>query len=105
MVYCILSSVLEEKGALDSIKKTFNFLKKNPRAFLFFIILFAGAIIINLVFFIIMIPLGMLPFINIMLYLVSVVFQNYLSVVVWSSLTVYYIKAVNYPVYSATYDI
>lgn len=105
MVYCILSSVLEEKGSLDSIKNTFNFLKKNSRAFLFFIISFVGAIIINLVFFIIMIPLGMLPFVNIVLYLVSVVFQNYLSVVVWSSLTVYYIKASNYPVYTATYDI
>jgi hypothetical protein len=105
MVYSILSSVLEGKGLLDSIKNTFNFLKKNPRAFLFFIILSAGAIAINMVFFIIMIPLGMLPFINILLYLVSIVFQNYLSVVVWSSLTVYYIKASNYPVYTATYDI
>lgn len=105
MVYSILCLVIEEKGPADSIKNTFNFLKKTPQAFLFFIILFAGAIAVNLAFFIIMIPLGMLPFVDIVLYCVSVVFQNYLAIVVWSALTVFYTKVTDHPVYSATYDI
>ena len=94
-VYSILCLVIEGKGSADTIKNTFNYLKKTPQAFLFFIILFAGAVAINLVFFIIMIPLGMLPLVDIVLYLVNVVFQNYLAIVVWSALTVYYSKTAN----------
>jgi hypothetical protein len=104
-VYSFLCLVIEGKGSADTIKNTFNHLKKTPQAFLFFIILFAGAIAVNLVFFLIMIPLGMLPLVDIVLYLVSVVFQNYLAIVVWSALTVYYTKTANYPVSPATYDI
>lgn len=104
-VYSILCLVIEEKGPADSIKNTFNLLKRTPQAFLFFIILLAGAIAVNLVFFIIMIPFGMLPFLDIVLYCVSVVFQNYLAIVVWSALTVFYTKVTDHPVYSATYDI
>jgi len=104
-VYSILCLVIEEKGSADTIKNTFNYLKKTPQAFLFFIILFAGAVAINLVFFIIMIPLGMIPLVDIVLYLVNVVFQNYLAIVVWSALTVYYSKTANYPLNTTTYDI
>jgi hypothetical protein len=105
MIYSILCLVIEGKGYADTIKNTFNHLKKTPQAFLFFIILFAGAFTVNLVFFLIMIPLGMLPLVDIALYLVSVVFQNYLAIVVWSALTVYYSKTANYPASPATYDI
>jgi len=104
-VYSILCLVIEEKGSADTIKNTFNYLKKTPQAFLFFIILFAGAVAINLVFFIIMIPLGMIPLVDIVLYLVNVVFQNYLAIVVWSALTVYYSKTASYPLNTTTYDI
>jgi hypothetical protein len=104
-VYSLVCLVIEGKRSADTIKNTFNHLKKTPQAFLFFIILFAGAVAINLVFFLIMIPLGMLPLIDIVLYLVNVVFQNYLAIVVWSALTVYYSKTANYPVSPATYDI
>ena len=103
--YSILCLVIEEKGSADTIKNTFNYLKKTPQAFLFFIILFAGAVAINLVFFIIMIPLGMIPLVDIVLYLVNVVFQNYLAIVVWSALTVYYSKTANYPLNTTMYDI
>lgn len=104
-IYSILCLVIEGKGSMDTIKNTFNHLKKTPQAFLFFIILFLGAVAVNLAVFIIMIPLGMLPFVNIILYIMSVIFQNYLAIVVWSALTVYYTKAANYPVSPATYDI
>jgi hypothetical protein len=104
-VYSLLCLVIEGKGSADTIKNTFNHLKKTPQAFLFFIILFGGAIAINLVFFLIMIPLGMLPLVDIALYLVSVVFQNYLAIVVWSALTVYYTKTANYPLNTTMYDI
>jgi hypothetical protein len=104
-VYSLICLVIEGKRPADTIKNTFNYLKKTPQAFLFFIILFAGAVAINLVFFIIMIPLGMLPLVDIALYLVSVVFQNYLAIVVWSALTVYYSKTANYPLNTTMYDI
>jgi len=104
-VYSILCLVIEEKGSADTIKNTFNYLKKTPQAFLFFIILFAGAVAINLVFFLIMIPLGMIPLVDIVLYLVNVVFQNYLAIVVWSALTVYYSKTAKYPLNTTMYDI
>lgn len=105
MVYSVLSAVIEEKGAVDAIKNTFNFLKRTPQAFLFFMAIFMGAIAINLIFLISIMPLGMLPFINIPLSVISIIFQNYLSLVAWSALIVYYIKTVKPPVYTATYDI
>jgi len=104
-VYSFLCLVIEGKGSADTIKNTFNHLKKTPQAFLFFFILFAGAVAINLVFFIIMIPLGMLPLVDIALYLVNVVFQNYLAIVVWSALTVYYSKTAESPLNTTMYDI
>ena len=104
-VYSILCLVVEGKGSADTIKNTFSNLKKTPQAFLFFIIVFAGALAVNLTFFLIMIPLGVLPLVDIMLYLMNIFFQNYLAIVVWSALIVYYTKATKYPVYTATYDI
>jgi hypothetical protein len=104
-VYSILCLVIEEKGPADTIRTTFNHLKRTPQAFLFIIILSAGAVAVHLAFILIMIPLGMLPFLDIVLYLVSVAFQNYLAIVVWSALTVYYTKATNYFAASATYNI
>jgi len=104
-VYSVLCLVVEGKGAADTIKNALSNLKKTPQAFLFFIIVFAGALAANLAFVLIMIPLGILPLVDIVLYLMNVFFQNYLAIVVWSTLIVYYTKTTNYPVYTATYDI
>lgn len=108
MVYSAVVSVIEGNGVMDSIKKTFNFLKMKPQAFLFYLLLFFMFIALNVLFIIIEIPFGTLaaaPLLTIMLLLVNAVFQNYLALILWSSLIVYYIKATNHPVYSATYEI
>jgi hypothetical protein len=97
------------KGAVDCIKKTFDFLKQKPEAFLFYFILFAGSIIANSIFFVLKMPFNMVPVLgpvmNIVLTLFSALFQSYLALVIWSSLIMYYVRGTNYPVYSAEYEI
>lgn len=109
IVYSIVISVIGEGGVMDSIKKTFNFLKDKPAAFLFFIIILFGFITAIFILLIIEIPFGMLPdkspLITAAFYIINAVVQSYLSIVVWSSLIVFYIKGANYPVSCATYDI
>ncbi len=95
-VYSMAASVLERKGAVDSVKSVFVFLSRKPGAFLFYIILLAGIVAANLAFFILRVPFSMVPelalMMNIALSLMNVVFQGYLVIVMWSSLMVYYIK-------------
>jgi hypothetical protein len=109
IVYSVMVSVIEEKGVLGSIKRTFNFLKDKPVAFLFYIILLIAIITANLLLFIIETPFNMIPvmkpLINVAFYLINTIFQSYLSIVLWSSLLVFYIKSTNYPVHYVTYDI
>jgi hypothetical protein len=107
--YSMVVSVMNGKGAVDCIKKTFDFLKQKPEAFLFYFILFAGSIIANSIFFVLKMPFNMVPVLgpvmNIVLTLFSALFQSYLALVIWSSLIMYYVRGTNYPVYSAEYEI
>ncbi|NOZ68190.1 MAG: hypothetical protein GXP46_02850 [Deferribacteres bacterium] len=100
-VYCMAASVVEKKGAVDSVKSTFVFLKRKPEAFLFYIILIAGIVGASLVFFILGLPFRVIPVLapvmNIALSLMNIVFQAYLMVVMWGCLIVYYIKGTDYP--------
>ena len=112
IMFCVYSMVVlsvERKGAVDSVKKTFDFLKERPGAFLFYMVLFAGVIAANLMFFLLKIPFSLMPdiapFIGVLISLLNVFFQSYIAIVVWSSLIVYYVKCTNYPMYSVTYDI
>lgn len=107
--YSMVVSVMNGNGSMDCIKKTFDFLKQKPEAFLFYFILFAGSIIANGLFFVLKMPFNavpvMGPVMNIALTLFSAIFQSYLALVVWSSLIIYYVKGTDYPVYSAAYEI
>jgi len=109
IVYSITASVVEGKGVIDAIKKTYNFLKNKPLAFLFYFILLVGVIIANLLLLIVETPFTMIdsikPFIDFVFYVINVFFQSYLSVVLWSSLVIFYIKNTNYSDYHITYDI
>lgn len=98
VVYSVTVSVIEEKRAIDSIKRTFEFLKDNPAAFLFYLILLIGLIVANFI----LIPFSIIP---VILPLINIVLQNYLSVVVWSSLVIFYTKSTSYPISTLTYDI
>jgi hypothetical protein len=94
--YSMIISVMEERGAVESIKKTHDLLKSRPQAILLFFILFAGVITINILFFGIKIPFDMIPllapFVNLAITIVNSVFQSYVAVFVWSSLIIYYLK-------------
>ncbi len=99
-VYCIVASVMEGKGAIDSVKSVFVFLKRKPGAFLFYIILIAGMFAAALAFFVLGLPFRMIPVLapamEIALSLMDIVFQAYLMVVMWACLIVYYKKGTNY---------
>lgn len=108
MLFSIIASVIEEKGAMESVKRVFVLLKEKPQALMLFLALFAGIIVINIISIALMVPLNMLFMfapVSIMLSFVSAVVQNYLVITAWSALIIYYIKATDHPVYTATYEI
>jgi hypothetical protein len=108
-VYSVTASFIDGGGVMDSIRRSYYFLKQKPAAFLFCAVLIIGFIALNLVFFLLRIPFTidsvMAPIVNILFSLMNAVFHAYLAIVVWSSLIIYYVKGTNYPVYSATYEI
>ncbi|UCH79718.1 MAG: hypothetical protein JSW20_08135 [Nitrospiraceae bacterium] len=104
-VYSLVISVVTMEGATASISSAYNFIKEKPQALVFSIILFFGMIAVNAVFFSLQIPIQFMPFMTPFVYLLNALGQSYLIIVMWSSLILYYIKSVNYPVYSAGYEI
>ena len=104
-VYSIIALVIEGKGAMESIRRASAFLKKNPQAFLFYVILFTGIIAANVIFYSIQLSFIAAPVMTPLIYLLNVFFQNYLTIVLWNSLIVYYIKGTDYPVYYSGYEI
>jgi hypothetical protein len=107
--YSIISLVVDKKGTSESFRRTWDFLKNKPKAFLFYIILIFGMFGINIGIAIFGGVLQMIPavgiFISIPYNLVYYAVQAYLSIVLWSVLLIYYMKETDYPVYRATYDI
>jgi hypothetical protein len=85
MVYSMVVSVIEEKGVMESIRSTYEFLKDNAMTFLYYLILLIGAAIINLI----ILLLSVIPLVA---SLINLFLQNYLSVVLWSCLIIFYIK-------------
>jgi len=108
-VYSLVASVVERGGAADSMKRTAGLLKDKPAAFLFCIAVLAAALVCNIAFFALKIPFSVLPLLGAAMSMVivplSVAVQSYIAIAVWASLTAYYIKATNYPVYAASYEI
>jgi hypothetical protein len=109
VVYSIVASVIEEKGATDSVKKAYDFLKGKPAAFLFYIVLIAGIITANVIYYTLQVSLQMVPvlgsFLSVASFIINAFFQSYLALVVWSALIIYYMKGTNYPISSASYEI
>ncbi len=107
--YSMVISVTNGTDSMDCIKRTFDFLKQKPGAFLFFFILLIGGGSVNFMFFILKMPFSMVPVLgqmmNIVLTLFSAVFQSYIVIVIWSSLIAYYLKITGRPVNSAVYEI
>lgn len=108
-VYSLVASVVEGGGAVYSMKRTAVLLKDKPGALLYCIVVLAAAVMCNTVFLALKFPLGMLPFlgtaIGIIVVPLGIAVQSYIAIAVWASLTAYYIKAVDYPAYAASYEI
>ncbi len=108
-IYSIVISIIEGKGAVDSAKKTFEFLGQKPHAILFYLVLLAGMIFMSLIFYGFQIPVRLVPlmspFLDVFFYVINAFFHSYLALIMWSSLTVYYVKKTDYPVYDKGYEI
>lgn len=108
-IYSIVISIIEGKGAVDTVKKTFEFLGQNPHAILFYLVLLSVIITVSLIFYGFQIPVRlvplMLPFFDIFFYIINAFFHGYLVLIMWSSLTVYYVKKTDYPVDDTGYEI
>ncbi len=104
-VFSMVISVVTMEGARASMSKAYSFIKDKPQSLLFCTILFLGIITANALFFSLQIPIQFMPFIMPLVYLLNALGQSYLIIVMWSSLLMYYIKTVNYPVYAAGYEI
>lgn len=96
--FSITVSVVEGSGTMESIKRAYYFLIGRPGAFIFYMILLAVLLFTNFVF----VSFSIIPFIS---PLINVVLQKYLTVVVWSSLFVYYMKNTNHLTPGKTHDI
>ncbi len=109
IVYSVVALVIEGSGAMESIKKTFVFLKNKPGAFLLYISLLFLIMLTNIILFVFKVSFGMVPgiapFLGFFMAFFNLFFHSYIAVVMWSSLIVYYVKGVNYPTYSASYEI
>ncbi len=108
-VYSVVICVMERASAADSIKKTLSFLKEKPMAFLYCMLLFFGAAVLNVLLFTARVPVSFLPtsgpLLSVVISIMSVLIQSYISVAVWASLVAFYIKITNYPVYASEYEI
>ena len=108
-VYSVISLVVERKGTIDSFKSAWNLLKNQPSGFLFYIIIFLGFIVINIILMIFGGVLSIIPLvgiaINIPYHLIYYVVQVYLNLVLWGALLVYYLKVKNRTDYNSMYDI
>jgi hypothetical protein len=105
--YAAISLVVEKVRVIDSFKKTWRFIQIRPTAFVFYLILFIGIILIDFIFIALGAPLNISPLTGYLFViphrLISYIVQSYLGVVMWGALTAYYIKAVNYPLSTTPY--
>lgn len=108
MIISVIVSTIEGGGSGDTLKKTFVFLRKNPQAVLLTLLLFVGLIAMNIGFFTFKFSLNLIPLFfpgGIVLSIISAVLQNYLAVIAWGCLIVYYTEAANISASSKSYEI
>ncbi len=110
--YAAISLVVENNKAVASFENAWNFIKINPMAFVFCIVLFIGIIAANFVLIALGASFSVHPttgFLYIIPHrLVSYIVQSYLGMIMWGSLIAYYVKSIKYPVHpnhTTTYDI
>jgi hypothetical protein len=90
--------LVDGTGTMESMKRAYNFLISRPGAFIFYMTLLAVLLAANFVF----VSFSIIPLVA---PLISTVLQKYLSVVIWSSLFVYYMKHTSQITSGKTYDL
>lgn len=106
-VYSMVVAVVEAGGVMRAARTTFAFLMDKPSAFFFYIILIAGIIGANVILLLFSTPLSIFSGmrITIVVVVLNAIIQSYMMLVMWSSLTAFYIKAVTHEVSQINYDI
>ncbi len=100
--YAAIALAVGKKGVVDSFGDTWNYLTNKPAAFLFYIILVIAMVAIYIALNVIAGLFSMIPVAGFVIgipyrFAVSILI-NYLSVAMWSSLLVFYIRGINLPV-------
>jgi len=95
--YAAIALVIKKNRVIDSFKDAWDFMKDKPMAFVFYIILIFGIVVVNLFLIALSASFSAVPVIGYIFLIphqvVSYAVQCYLGVVMWSSLIAYYIKA------------
>ncbi|MEW6600893.1 MAG: hypothetical protein AB1499_07975 [Nitrospirota bacterium] len=104
-VYSVVVLITDGKGVIESVGRTYNFLKQTPEALLFYLILIVGFVIANAFFYGIQVAVSVIPLFMPLVYIINTVFQSYLAIAVWSFLIVYYVKKTNHHAHHAGYEI
>jgi len=104
-VYSVVLLVTDGKGVMDSLGRTYQFLRQTPEALLFYFILIVGFVSANAIFYGIQIAVSVIPLFMPVVYIINTVFQSYLAIAVWSFLIVYYLKKSNYHARHVAYEI
>lgn len=107
--YAVIILTVDKTGILDAFRKSFNFVKHNPKAILFYVLLIFGYASINLTMILLNYPFTLIPFIgfviNIPYQIMSYIVLNYLVIVMAGDLIIFYIKTMQYPVHTGAYEI
>ena len=95
-VYSFIISVAEKKGAFSSISGAFQFVRERPGAVLFYLLLIVMILTLSMILYVFQMPLHLNPtggiLTGISIYILNLLFQSYISVVIWSSLLAFYLK-------------
>jgi hypothetical protein len=107
--YSAVAAVAERQSVMSSIKKSTDLLRERPGSIVLCVVLFAGSAVLNIVIFGVKMPLGVIPVLgpmmSIAVSLLGAVFYSYAAVVIWASLTVYFLRSTDEPVHAADYEI
>lgn len=95
-VYSFIISVTEKRAALSSLSGAFHFVREKPGAMLFYLLLIVMILAMSTILYIFQMPLHLNPASGILtgvsIYILNLLFQSYMSVVLWSSLMAFYLK-------------
>ena len=110
--YSAISLVVENDRVIASFENAWKFIKINPMAFVFCILVFMGIIAANFILIALGASLSAHPMTGFLFIIpqrfLSYIVQSYLGVIMWGSLIAYYVKSVHIPVHksqTAMYDI